>query len=157
RRRSFPIPIPLHAARTVTVRVGDHGRSVYDAHSLTHCIGSVDFTTLTALSPLDGRYANKAASLRPYLSEYALIRYRVLIEVRCLHRLSDETSLPERGPLEAPVKDVLIFFFVYFDYDDTRRVKELESETNHFVKAVDYFLRQKLEGVSSSAGSLAPF
>jgi len=117
----------------------------------------VDFTTLTALSPLDGRYANKAASLRPYLSEYALIRYRVLIEVRWLQHLADEPSLPELGPLDAPVKDVLNFVVDHFGHEDARRVKELESETNHDVKAVEYFLRQKLEGVSSSAGSLAPF
>src|SRR5690606_39995766 len=81
----------LHAYPTL--RSSYLERSVYDAHSLTHCIRSVDFTTLTALSPLDGRYAHKVAPLRPYLSEYALIRYRVLIEVRWLQHLADEPSL----------------------------------------------------------------
>ncbi len=117
----------------------------------------MDFTTLTALSPLDGRYAHKAAPLRPYLSEYALIRYRVLIEVRWLQHLADEPSLPDIGPLDTPVKDVLNAVVDHFGHEDARRVKELEAETNHDVKAVEYFLRQKLDGVSSSAGGLTPF
>ena len=119
--------------------------------------GFVDSTTLTALSPLDGRYAQKAAALRPYLSEYALIRYRVLVEVRWLQHLADEQGVPEIKPLDAPVKDVLNAVVDDFGHDDARRVKELEAETNHDVKAVEYFLRQKLDGVSSSAGSLVPF
>jgi adenylosuccinate lyase len=117
----------------------------------------VDFTTLTALSPLDGRYAQKAAPLRPFLSEYALIRYRVLIEVRWLQHLADEPALPELKTLDPPVKDVLNSVVDHFTHEDARRVKELERETNHDVKAVEYFLRQKLDGVSSSAQSLAPF
>jgi adenylosuccinate lyase len=117
----------------------------------------VDLTTLTALSPLDGRYAQKAAALRPYLSEYALIRYRVLIEVRWLQHLADEPSLPELRPLDTPVKDVLNAVVDHFGHEDARRVKDLEAETNHDVKAVEYFLRQRLDGVSGSAGSLVPF
>ncbi len=117
----------------------------------------MDLSTLTALSPLDGRYAPKAAPLRPYLSEYALIRYRVLVEVRWLQHLADEPALPEPRPLEAPVKDVLNKVVDDFGHEDARRVKELEAETNHDVKAVEYFLRQKLDGISTSAGSLVPF
>src|SRR5690606_7867234 len=116
------------AALRPAARVGDRERSVYDAHSLTHCIRSVDFTTLTALSPLDGRYAQKAAPLRDYLSEYALIRYRVLIEVRWLQHLADQPDVPELGPLDAPVKDVLNSVVDHFGHEDARRVKELESE-----------------------------
>ena len=117
----------------------------------------MDATTLTALSPLDGRYANKAAPLRQYLSEYALIRYRVLIEVRWLQHLADEPALPEVGPLDAPVKDVLNAVIDHFSYDDALKVKALEQQTNHDVKAVEYFLRQKLDGVPGAAGSLGAF
>ncbi|MBN1240183.1 MAG: adenylosuccinate lyase, partial [Gammaproteobacteria bacterium] len=117
----------------------------------------MDATTLTALSPLDGRYAQKAAALREYLSEYALIRYRVLIEVRWLQHLADEPGLPEVGPLDAPVKDVLNAVVDEFSYDDALRVKAFEQQTNHDVKAVEYFLRQKLDGVPGAAGSLAAF
>ena len=112
--------------------------------------------TLTALSPLDGRYAAKAAALREYLSEYALIRYRVLVEVRWLQHLADEPSLQELEPLEPPVKDVLNAVVDSFSLEDARRVKALEAQTNHDVKAVEYFLREKLEGVPTQ-GNLHAF
>jgi adenylosuccinate lyase len=112
---------------------------------------------LTALSPLDGRYAAKAAPLREYLSEYALIRYRVLIEVRWLQHLTDEPTLGELQPLEPAVKDVLNQVVDQFSLDDGRRVKALEGETNHDVKAVEYFLREKLEGVAATPGNLSAF
>ncbi|HEX5419526.1 MAG TPA: adenylosuccinate lyase [Gammaproteobacteria bacterium] len=117
----------------------------------------MELSTLTALSPLDGRYASKAAPLRRYLSEYALIRYRVLIEIRWLQHLADEPSLEEVQPLAAPVKDVLNRVVDDFSPDDARRVKAHEQETNHDVKAVEYFLRQKLEGVSSRQDNLVAF
>jgi len=124
------------------------------------CIGSsgtVDPTTLTALSPLDGRYAKKAAPLRPYLSEFALIRYRVLIEVRWLQHLADEPNLTDLPPLDSPVKDVLNQIVDDFSLDDAKQVKALEAETNHDVKAVEYYLRQKLDGVSGATGNLIAF
>jgi adenylosuccinate lyase len=117
----------------------------------------VDLTTLTALSPLDGRYARKTAVLRPYLTEFALIRYRVLIEVRWLQHLADEPSLSDLQPLESPLKDVLNQVVDEFGLDDATQVKALESETNHDVKAVEYFLRHKLEGLSGVDGKLAAF
>jgi adenylosuccinate lyase len=116
----------------------------------------LDPTTLTALSPLDGRYARKAAPLRPYLSEYALIRYRVLIEVRWLQHLADEPSVEGVGPLDSPVKDVLNQIVDHFSVDDAKHVKAFEAVTNHDVKAVEYYLREKLEGVRTS-GNLAAF
>ncbi|HLF10008.1 MAG TPA: adenylosuccinate lyase [Gammaproteobacteria bacterium] len=119
--------------------------------------GTVDPTTLTALSPLDGRYARKAAPLRPYLSEFALIRYRVLIEVRWLQHLADEPSLTDLRALDSPVKDVLNQIVDSFSLDDANQVKTLESETNHDVKAVEYYLRQKLDGVSGSAANIVAF
>jgi adenylosuccinate lyase len=117
----------------------------------------VDSSTLLALSPLDGRYARKVAPLREYLSEYALIRYRVLIEVRWLQWLADEPSVDDFAPLEPAVKDVLNSIVDSFGVDDAQRVKELEARTNHDVKAVEYLLRQKLDGVHGTTGSLAAF
>jgi adenylosuccinate lyase len=117
----------------------------------------LDATSLLALSPLDGRYARKAAPLRDYLSEYALIRYRTLIEVRWLQHLADETAIPELAPHEPPIKDVLNKIVDEFSIDDATRIKALESKTNHDVKAVEYYLRQKLEGVAVSSGNLESF
>ncbi len=117
----------------------------------------MDATSLLALSPLDGRYARKAAPLRDYLSEYALLRYRTLIEVRWLQHLADEPSVPEVAPLEPPIKDVLNQIVDEFSIDDASRIKALEAKTNHDVKAVEYYLRQKLEGVAVQSGNLEPF
>ena len=117
----------------------------------------VDPTTLTALSPLDGRYAAKAAPLREYLSEYALIRYRTLVEIRWLQHLANDPGLPELGTLDRPVNEFLNQLVDDFAMKDAQRVKELEKETNHDVKAVEYFLREKLNGVSSAATKLGPY
>jgi adenylosuccinate lyase len=117
----------------------------------------LDSTTLLALSPLDGRYARKAAPLRDYLSEYALIRYRVLIEVRWLQHLADEPALGELLPFDPPLKDVLNGIVDGFALDDAIQVKALEARTNHDVKAVEYFLREKLEGVTSQASNVLAF
>jgi adenylosuccinate lyase len=117
----------------------------------------LDATSLLALSPLDGRYARKAAPLREYLSEYALIRYRTLIEVRWLQHLADEPSVPELESLEPPIKDVLNHIVDEFSVDDAMRIKALEAKTNHDVKAVEYYLRHKLEGVAVKAGNLDSF
>ncbi len=117
----------------------------------------VDPAVLTALSPLDGRYATQATALREYLSEYALIRYRTLVEVRWLQHLANEPAVRELGELDGPVKDVLNRLVDDFSMDDARRVKALEAETNHDVKAVEYFLSEKLDGVSSAATDLRPF
>ena len=117
----------------------------------------MDATSLLALSPLDGRYARKAAPLREYLSEYALLRYRTLIEVRWLQHLADEPSIPELESLEPPIKDVLNQIVDEFSGDDAGRIKALEATTNHDVKAVEYYLRQKLDGVAVKSGNLASF
>ena len=99
----------------------------------------MDPSTQIALSPLDGRYSAKAAPLREYLSEYALIRYRTLIEVRWLQHLANESALSELGPLNESVKDVLTQVTDHFILDDAQHVKMFEAETNHDVKAVEYF------------------
>lgn len=117
----------------------------------------MDLIALNALSPLDGRYAQKAHPVREFLSEYALIRYRVFVEVRWLQHLADEPGITELPPLESPVKDVLNKLLDSFSVDDARRIKALEATTNHDVKAVEYFLREKLDGISSSGNSLIAF
>jgi adenylosuccinate lyase len=117
----------------------------------------LDPIALNALSPLDGRYAEKADPLRDFLSERALIRYRVLVEVRWLQHLADLPEIRELEPLESPVKDLLNRIVDDFSLEDARRVKALEKTTNHDVKAVEYFLREKLEGVSSRGSSLTSF
>jgi adenylosuccinate lyase len=117
----------------------------------------LDLNALTALSPLDGRYADKASLLREYLSEYALIRYRILVEVRWLQHLADEPAVPELPPLEPPVKDLLNQIVDDFSIEDARRIKALERTTNHDVKAVEYFLRDKLEGVTSGGSAFDSF
>jgi adenylosuccinate lyase len=101
-------------------------------------------STLKALSPADGRYAGKVDGLRDIFSEYGLIRYRVLVEVRWLQCLADEPAIPELGPLSNVMKDVLNGIVDDFSLDDAERVKAIEAKTNHDVKAVEYFIREKL-------------
>lgn len=100
--------------------------------------------SLRALSPTDGRYSEKVNELRDFFSEYGLIRYRVLVEVRWLQCLSDESDIAEVGPISSAMKDVLNDIVDDFSLDDAERVKKIESTTNHDVKAVEYFIREKL-------------
>ncbi|MGB5411074.1 MAG: hypothetical protein WBN09_06075, partial [Woeseiaceae bacterium] len=93
-------------------------------------------STLRALSPADGRYADKVESLRDIFSEYGLIRYRVLVEIRWLQCLADEPAVPELGPLSSVMKDVLNHIVDDFSLDDAEQVKKIEATTNHDVKAV---------------------
>ena len=107
---------------------------------------------LRAISPADGRYADKVDDLRDIFSEYGLIRFRVLVEVRWLQCLSDATAVPELGPLSPVMKDVLNNIVDAFSIDDAERVKAIEATTNHDVKAVEYFIREKLgDGPETSA------
>ena len=104
----------------------------------------MNVSALRALSPVDGRYASKADSLRNILSEYGLIRYRVLVEVRWLQFLADRAEVPELGPVSSAMKNVLNGIVDDFSTDDAERVKNIEATTNHNVKAVEYFIREKL-------------
>jgi len=109
-------------------------------------------STLRALSPADGRYADKVASLRDIFSEYGLIRFRVLVEVRWLQSLADESSIAEVAPLSSVMKDVLNDIVDGFSIDEAERIKEIEATTNHDVKAVEYFIRERLgDGPETSA------
>jgi adenylosuccinate lyase len=101
-------------------------------------------STLRALSPADGRYADKVNGLRDIFSEYGLIRFRVLVEVRWLQSLSDEGSIAELAPPSTVMKDVLNHIVDDFSLDDAERIKNIEATTNHDVKAVEYFIRERL-------------
>jgi adenylosuccinate lyase len=102
--------------------------------------------SLTAVSPLDGRYGNKTARLRLLFSEYGLIRYRVLVEVRWLRTLAACPDIPEVPPFSAATVERLDNLVTHFTEADARRVKEIEAVTNHDVKAIEYFLKEKTEG-----------
>lgn len=99
-------------------------------------------TNLTAISPIDGRYRNKTENLANYFSEFALIRYRVHVEIEYFIALTD--FLPQLKDLnKAEVKTVLRNLYQQFTEQDATRVKEIESITNHDVKAVEYFIKEK--------------
>ena len=102
-------------------------------------------TPLTALSPLDGRYQKKLDDLRPILSEYGLIRYRILIEIQWLLFLSSESSLNKIPKLTAPDYKTLEAISKNFDMQAAKTIKKIEKTTNHDVKAVEYYLQQQLE------------
>ena len=100
-------------------------------------------SALQSLSPLDGRYAARLDSLRPYLSEFALLRYRVVVEVAWLRALA-LAGLPELPPLAATVAGALDAMVDGFGQADALRIKEIEKTTNHDVKAVEYFMKEKM-------------
>lgn len=104
--------------------------------------------TLTAISPIDGRYANKVDALRPIFSEYGLIRYRVEVEVRWLQALAAEARIAEVPVLSVAATDVLTAIVSEFSESDAQKVKDIEKTTNHDVKAVEYFLKQKIQSNS---------
>jgi adenylosuccinate lyase len=100
--------------------------------------------TLTAISPIDGRYASKVDALRPIFSEYGLIRYRVEVEVRWLQALAAEAKIIEVPALSAEAIAVLNGIVSNFSEADAQAVKDIEKTTNHDVKAVEYFLKEKI-------------
>jgi adenylosuccinate lyase len=108
-------------------------------------------TKLTALSPLDGRYHGKVDALRGYFSEFGLIRFRVLIEIEWLKALSAQTDITEIPPFSAATITQLDKFNADFNEDDALAIKTIESTTNHDVKAVEYWLRNKLSGNPETA------
>ncbi len=103
---------------------------------------------LTALSPLDGRYTDKTSALTPVFSEFGLIRYRVLVEIEWLAALCAEPGIPEARSLNADELAQLRAIGSQFSEDDGLRVKAIEATTNHDVKAVEYFLKEKLTGTT---------
>lgn len=104
----------------------------------------MESTALLAISPIDGRYANKIAELRPLLSEYGLMRFRVLIEVRWLQALANQPKIPEIPPLTTQANAQLNHLIESFNEKDAQRIKQIEQTTNHDVKAIEYFLKEKI-------------
>ena len=101
-------------------------------------------SSLTALSPLDGRYARSADPLRPYFSEYALIRYRVRVELAWLMALAAEPAIAELKPFSRKTIALLAALVAGFSEKDAEQIKKIEAETNHDVKAIEYWLKAKL-------------
>ena len=103
---------------------------------------SLPLTAFTALSPLDGRYEKKVAHLREFFSEFALIKYRVHVEIEWLIALGAEDALPEIQRFSVATVTVLRERAKNFAVTDAERVKAIEATTNHDVKAVEYWLRE---------------
>ena len=101
---------------------------------------------LTAISPIDGRYTDKVEKLRPVFSEYGLIRFRVLVEVRWLQALAKHPLIAEVSPFSASATQLLNSIVSDFSEVDAQRVKDIEKTTNHDVKAVEYLLKEKIAG-----------
>jgi adenylosuccinate lyase len=106
----------------------------------------MDLTALTALSPLDGRYSSATDELRPIFSELALMRHRVSIEVRWLQALADHPGVTDVPPLSARARHILDGLIENFRETDAERIKNIEDTTKHDVKAVEYFLKERIRG-----------
>lgn len=101
-------------------------------------------TSLNAISPIDGRYLKKTSALSPYFSEFALIYYRLLVEIRWLESLGANKEIIEVEEFDNDAKAYLAELLVNFDEEEAEKVKAYEKQTNHDVKAVEYYLRDKL-------------
>jgi adenylosuccinate lyase len=105
----------------------------------------MQLTSLTAVSPVDGRYGSKTAALRPIFSEYGLIRFRVQVEVRWLQCLAAHPGISEVAPFSDAANAILDRLAEDFDLAQAERIKEIERTTNHDVKAVEYLLKEQAE------------
>jgi adenylosuccinate lyase len=112
-------------------------------------------SALTAISPVDGRYADKTASLREHFSEYALIKRRVAVEVAWLLRLSAHGIVPQLPRFDSSAVATLQSIADNFDVAEAGRVKEIERTTNHDVKAVEYYLKEKVAAADPAPAQLA--
>jgi adenylosuccinate lyase len=106
----------------------------------------MSYFTLTAISPIDGRYASKVDDLRPIFSEFGLIRNRVLVEVRWLQALANQPEIVEVSPFSDSANQVLEKIIEHFAEPEAQRIKDIEKITNHDVKAVEYFLKEEIAG-----------
>ncbi len=106
----------------------------------------MELSALTAISPVDGRYGRATADLRLIFSEYGLIRHRVLVEVRWLQMLAANPDITEVPPLSDHAQQLLNHMVEKFNEEDARRIKTIERTTNHDVKAVEYFIKEKIAG-----------
>ncbi|ENA36504.1 adenylosuccinate lyase [Pseudomonas sp. HPB0071] len=103
----------------------------------------MQLSSLTAVSPIDGRYASKTQALRPIFSEYGLIRFRAMVEVRWLQRLASHDAIPEVAPFSTQANEILEKLVTSFSLEQAERVKEIERTTNHDVKAIEYLLKEQ--------------
>ncbi len=106
----------------------------------------MELNELTAISPVDGRYGSKTAAFRDLFSEYGLIKHRVLVEVRWFQALAAHGEITEVPPLDDAATALLNGIIDNFSLSDAERVKTIERTTNHDVKAVEYFLKEKIQG-----------
>ena len=113
-------------------------------------------SALTALSPIDGRYGIKTAELRPFVSEYGLIHHRVIIEIEWLKALAAHPDIPEVPAFSQGAMDFLESIKTGFNETEAQRVKNIESKINHDVKAIEYYVKEKLE-TSDELNSISEF
>ena len=106
----------------------------------------MELDILTAISPIDGRYRNKTAALAPYFSEYALMKYRTRVEIEYFIALC-EIPLPQLADFDKSRFAALRSIYEQFSETDAARVKEIESVTNHDVKAIEYFIKEKIDAI----------
>jgi adenylosuccinate lyase len=106
----------------------------------------MNLSNLSAISPVDGRYGSKTESYRPIFSEYGLIHHRVIVEIRWLQSLSAHDEIAEVETFSEHANNVLNQIIDNFNEEDAQRVKNIEKTTNHDVKAVEYFLKEKIAG-----------
>jgi adenylosuccinate lyase len=106
----------------------------------------MDLSSLTAVSPIDGRYASKTEDLRPIFSEFGLIHHRVLVEIRWLQHLAASPTIAEVPAFSEHANKILDGLVDNFSEDDAQRVKNIERTTNHDVKAIEYFIKEKIAG-----------
>lgn len=105
----------------------------------------MELSALTAISPVDGRYQNRTDDLRPIFSEYGLFRIRVLVEIEWLKKLSKSPNIKEIEPFSASSTSLLDNIKNNFSIDDAKQIKKIEKITNHDMKAVEYFIREKIQ------------
>jgi adenylosuccinate lyase len=137
---------PLSTAGSLprALAAGPRAASLIRFHPFSTAMSSL--SALTALSPLDGRYAAKTDKLRPILSEAGFMHHRVKVELAWLEALS-EAGLPEIQPFSADARALLARLAAEFSEEDAARIKEIEAVTNHDVKAVEYWLKEKVKDV----------
>lgn len=107
----------------------------------------MELSALTAIAPVDGRYGNKTQALRAHFSEYGLIKYRVLVEVRWLQQLAAHPGISELPEFSTAANQHLNNLVDQFSESDAQAIKDIEKTTNHDVKAVEYFIKQHIDGV----------
>ncbi|MGD8560677.1 MAG: lyase family protein, partial [Gammaproteobacteria bacterium] len=106
----------------------------------------MELDSLLAISPIDGRYAGQTRELSNVFSEYGLIKNRIIVEIEWLKMLAGEQDIAEVPPLSSDAIKFLDRIISDFKLDDAARVKEIEKTTNHDVKAIEYFLKEKVAG-----------